>query len=215
MQTVRYGANNSWIQKTVSGGGNCTNAFFGMDPIVNQLKQCDVLTSGAPSPSPAPAPAPSPAPAPAPTVGSTCNLPNFQSALVARVNQFRTSGVSCGSAGNFGPAPALAWNNMLTLAAERHSQDMVNKAFFSHTGSDGSNGGQRITEAGYIWNAWGENIAAGQATVNQVVADWIGSPSHCANLMDPDFVDIGAVCVPGNSSTGFSTYWTMNLGRKR
>jgi uncharacterized protein YkwD len=131
------------------------------------------------------------------------------------VNQYRVAGANCGSAGNFAPAPALAWNNMLTLAAEGHSRDMVNNVFFSHTGSNGSNGGQRITAAGYIWSAWGENIAAGQTGVNQVIDDWIGSPGHCANLMDPDFVDVGAVCVPGTAATSFGTFWTMNLGRKR
>lgn len=39
---VRYGAGSTWIQKTVSGAGACTNAFFGKDPAVGVTKQCQV-----------------------------------------------------------------------------------------------------------------------------------------------------------------------------
>jgi len=37
---VRYGANTSWLQKSVSGAAQCTNAFFGRDPLVGVGKQC-------------------------------------------------------------------------------------------------------------------------------------------------------------------------------
>ena len=31
----------------------------------------------------------------------------------------------------------------------------------THTGSDGSDAGQRISREGYRWSAWGENVAMG------------------------------------------------------
>ena len=61
---------------------------------------------------------------------------------------------------NYG-LPPLAANAALAAAATAHSNDMANKNFFSHTGSDGSNPGQRISRAGYNWYTYGENIAAG------------------------------------------------------
>jgi hypothetical protein len=61
-QTIRYGSGSSWITKTVSGGGECTNAFFGVDPLYGVVKQCDVASAGDAAP-------PTPAPAPAPTAG--------------------------------------------------------------------------------------------------------------------------------------------------
>ncbi len=47
-QTVRYGSGAYWITKTVSGGAQCTNAWFGTDPLFGVVKQCEVSGSGAP-----------------------------------------------------------------------------------------------------------------------------------------------------------------------
>ncbi len=41
-QTVRFGAGTTWIEKSVTGSGQCTNAFFGRDPLVGVLKGCEV-----------------------------------------------------------------------------------------------------------------------------------------------------------------------------
>ena len=46
-QTVRYGANASWITKSVTGSGQCTNAFFGGDPLYGVVKQCQVAGTAA------------------------------------------------------------------------------------------------------------------------------------------------------------------------
>lgn len=144
---------------------------------------------------------------------ATCGLSNFSSAILVRVNQWRASGANCGTEGNFGPAPALAWNDLLTQAAAGHSQDMMANNFFSHTGFNGSTLGQRVTAAGYNWSSVGENIAAGQASINSVVDGWIASPGHCANIMNPAFAHVGVACISGTSSNTFSTYWTMDLGK--
>jgi serine protease len=47
-QTVRYGAGSSWISRTVTGGGTCSNAWFGSDPVYGTVKSCQV--AGAVSP---------------------------------------------------------------------------------------------------------------------------------------------------------------------
>ena len=81
--------------------------------------------------------------------------------------------------------------------------------------SDGSSAGQRATAAGYVWRTWGENIAAGQTSVNQVMAGWLASPGHCANLLNPNFRDIGLACVSAGAGNTYRTYWTMTLGATR
>jgi glucose/arabinose dehydrogenase len=43
-QTVRYGSGSSWVSKTVSGSGQCTNTFFGTDPLVGTGKECQLAT---------------------------------------------------------------------------------------------------------------------------------------------------------------------------
>jgi uncharacterized protein YkwD len=135
--------------------------------------------------------------------------------MLALVNQHRVAGATCGDRGRFAPVSALVWNDALTSASLVHSDDMVAANFFSHTGSDGRSAGQRMTAAGYVWRTWGENIAAGQPTVASVVAGWMNSPGHCANLMNANFRDIGVACVAGSSGNPYRTYWTQNFGAMR
>jgi uncharacterized protein YkwD len=162
------------------------------------------------------APAPSVSPAPAGAVAaSTCGLPDFVAVAMTRINQWRASGADCGVHGVKPATAPLRWNNTLTQAAEVHSLDMVAHNYFDHTGSDGSSPGTRLTAAGYAWSTWGENIAAGQSTVNEVVDGWIDSDGHCANLMNPAFTEVGLSCVSGSASTTYRTYWTMELAAPR
>jgi len=49
-QTVRYGAGSSWLTKSVNGSGQCSNTFFGGDPIYGTRKECQLAgTTNAPS----------------------------------------------------------------------------------------------------------------------------------------------------------------------
>lgn len=141
----------------------------------------------------------------------TCGLPNFQQEILDRVNQARAAGRTCGST-SYGPAPALRWNGVLFNAAGAHSTDMAANNYFSHTSQDGRNPGQRITGAGYAWSAYGENIAAGQASAQAVVDGWLASPGHCANIMNARYADMATACVASSTST-YRTYWTMDLAR--
>ena len=151
----------------------------------------------------------------APGTRATCQLPDFASQALALVNQHRAAGASCGARGNFPAATALAWNDALTQASLAHSDDMVVHNFFSHTGSDGRSAGDRASAAGYTWQTWAENIAAGQPSVAGVVDGWMRSDGHCANIMNAKLRDIGLACVSGAASNTFRTYWTMTLGTRR
>ena len=159
--------------------------------------------------------APPPGSSPPPQVTATCGHADFVNQVLLRVNQRRAQGASCGAQGSFGPAPALAWNNLLTQAAAAHSQDMATNNFFSHTGSNGSTMAQRVTATGYDWSSLAENIAAGQTSIQQVVDGWMASPGHCANIMNANYQQVGVACVPGTAGSTYSSYWTMNLARPR
>src|SRR5713226_4782392 len=94
--------------------------------------------------------------------------------------------------------------------------------FLSHTGPDGSTFEHRINAAGYSdWTAIGENIAAGQQSPQQVVDDWMNSPGHRANILDPSFRDVGiGIAVgPGTWPNGYLdpqvTWWTTDFGNSR
>jgi uncharacterized protein YkwD len=145
----------------------------------------------------------------------TCNLPDFQADMLAAVNAHRRAGATCGARGAFPAAAELTWNAQLTQAAVVHSDDMVAGNFFSHTGSNGSSAGDRVTAAGYAWRGVGENIAAGQGSVAVVVDGWMKSDGHCANLMNAAFRDIGVACIAGSASNTYRTYWSQEFGTPR
>ncbi len=113
----------------------------------------------------------------------------------------------------------LRANARLATAAQGHSRDMVAEQFFSHTSADGRDLVARIRATGYIdpRKAWtvGENIAWGSGTLStpaSVVAAWMASPGHKANLLNPAFREIGIGIAPGSPRTrdvaGAATYTT-------
>ncbi|WP_312930526.1 CAP domain-containing protein, partial [Stutzerimonas nitrititolerans] len=111
----------------------------------------------------------------------------------------------------FGAAPPLAWNATLGAAAEGHSRAMANGNFFNHLGDDGRTPGDRAELAGYEGGLIGENIAAALDTPRLVVEGWLASPGHCANLMNPQFSELGAAyAVDPQSDAGI--YWTALFG---
>lgn len=158
-----------------------------------------------------------PVPAPVTTntaIGASCGLngaAGIQAEVLQRVNALRAAGAVCGAT-TFAAAPPLNWNSLLLQAATGHSSDMAQKNYFSHNSLDGRTFAQRITAAGYRYTAAGENIAAGQTTVQSVITTWINSPGHCQNLMNATFRDIGVACVR-NDAASYRFYWTLDLGR--
>src|SRR5262249_22988981 len=61
------------------------------------------------------------------------------------------------------PSQPLAFDSRLVEAACLHSQDMNDRAYFSHTTPEGIDPGQRMTNAGFAWQRWGESLAGGTA----------------------------------------------------
>ncbi len=140
---------------------------------------------------------------------------DFAATALARINQLRAAGATCGTRGTFAPTTALAWNALLTQAGDGHSTDMATANYFSHTSQDGRTLSDRVDATGYLWNTLGENIAAGYSSVDAVMNAWIASDGHCANLMNPNFTEVGLACVVGAPASAYNTYWTMDLGRQR
>ncbi|MGD8943037.1 MAG: CAP domain-containing protein [Desulfobacterales bacterium] len=109
--------------------------------------------------------------------------------------------------------PPLSYDADLASAARGHSEDMGLQNYFNHTGLDGRTPCDRMTDAGYSWNYCGENIAAGQPTPEDVIDAWMASSGHRANILNPNFCDIGVGYAYVASST-YGHYWTQNFGRR-
>ena len=92
----------------------------------------------------------------------------------------------------------LVYDAALETAAQAHAQDMARNGFFSHTGSDGSDIGQRLSRAGYRFCFGAENIASGQRGLSEVMAAWMGSRGHRRNILNRKAQAVGLVQTPGN-----------------
>ncbi|MDN7142095.1 CAP domain-containing protein [Pseudomonas sp. JQ170] len=130
--------------------------------------------------------------------------------LLQMINAARGQQRQCGTQAFAATAP-LAWNATLAGAAESHTRAMANQNFLDHIDRDGRTPGDRAELAGYAGQQTGENIAAGQDTPRKVVDGWLASPGHCANLMNPQYSELGAAyAVDPKSDAGI--YWTAMFG---
>ena len=99
-------------------------------------------------------------------------------------------------------------NDRLQRAALNHGNDMVEHRYFAHRGRNGSQPAQRIRAAGYLSGAgqWriGENLAWGTgelATPKAIMAAWMASTGHRANILQPAYREIGFGVLAGNPSS--------------
>ena len=132
--------------------------------------------------------------------------------MLGLVNDARRRGGTCGPQ-RFAPTAPLAWNDQLATAALDHSRDMAEHDYLDHADRRGRGVPERARELGYPWRAIGENIAAGQGSAQQVVAGWLASPGHCANILSPDFAEMGTAYAL-NPQAAMEIYWTQVLGAR-
>ena len=150
---------------------------------------------------PAPGPTPAPAADDAPGAPSSSAEVAWRTEMIASINAQRA---------NAGVSP-LGLCGTLNDAAQAHSADQAAHSTMSHTGSNGSGVSERITASGYTgWNGWGENVAVGYRSVASVMAGWMSSPGHRANILSATYDHVGLGLA---TSTGGTPYWTQDFGR--
>ncbi len=94
--------------------------------------------------------------------------------------------------------PALKEHARLRRAAAAHSEDMVERRYFSHTTRGGATFVDRILDARYVsrFDSWqlGENLAWGTgalATPRGVMGAWMDSPDHRHTIVRRSYRDVG------------------------
>jgi uncharacterized protein YkwD len=133
--------------------------------------------------------------------------------VLALVNAARAQARRCGFRRHAAVAP-LALSPALSGVALAHARDMAAQGKLEHRGADGSRPDERVTRAGYAWRTTGENIAAGQRDAQAAVAHWLKSAGHCANIMNPQFTQLGVgFAVDGQG--GGRAYWAQVFATPR
>ena len=118
--------------------------------------------------------------------------------LVALINQARSDAKL---------AP-LTVNAQLTAAAQAHSLDMACGNFLSHTGSDGSWIGDRLSAEGYNTYTYEEILAIGAP--QDAMTQWRNSPSHWESVLNPVMKEIGVGYIYSAASQ-FGGYFTVDF----
>ena len=85
---------------------------------------------------------------------------------------------------------------------------MIDRNFFAHNTPDGQTPFDRMKAAGITYSSAGENIAAGQSSPQNVMDSWMNSPGHRANILDPDFTEMGIGYFYNPAGT-YGTYWVQ------
>jgi hypothetical protein len=124
--------------------------------------------------------------------------PSWRAEMLSDLNAWR-------GAHGLGP---VAECGVLDLVAQRHSNNM---AAFNYMGDNGPDGPlqSRVAAIGFNAAILGENVAAGQTSVSQVMGNWETDPPHNANLLGP-YTLVGF----GVASTGAGPYhyfWTQDF----
>lgn len=110
--------------------------------------------------------------------------------------------------------PPLKRMNQLDLAARFHAADMWQDGYFNHDTYDFISGqfqkicvwSSRLTTYYSNWTDLGENIAAGYPTPEEVMAGWMGSSGHKANILRDTFYELGVGYYNG--------FWVQDFGRR-
>ncbi|WP_131743421.1 CAP domain-containing protein, partial [Actinomadura roseirufa] len=97
----------------------------------------------------------------------------------------------------------------LATAARKHSAEMLSHGYFEHGSRNGDSPWKRMEDAGYA-SPGAENIAKGYTTAEAVVASWMKSSGHRANILNCDLraTGVGMAAGPGGP------LWTQDFGWK-
>lgn len=93
--------------------------------------------------------------------------------------------------------PALKFNPVLAISAQRKAQAMLASNCWSHYCPDGKEPWDFFHDAGYAYFVAGENLAEGFYDVEDVMTAWMNSPTHRDNILRKDYEEVGFGIVQG------------------
>jgi len=90
----------------------------------------------------------------------------------------------------------LVFDNSLRDLGRTHCEDMLKRGYFSHYTPEDFSPFDRMSEAGFIYTAAGENIALSPDTAI-AIQGLMNSPGHKANILSVDFGRVGIGVIDG------------------
>jgi len=93
--------------------------------------------------------------------------------------------------------PLLEENSLLDDAATLKAYHMLANGYFAHESPSGVTPWYWFKQAGYEYQAAGENLAIGFFDSEEVYGAWYDSSSHRANILNPKYTETGLAIVKG------------------
>lgn len=108
----------------------------------------------------------------------------------------------------------LQTSEELNIAASRKAADMFSKDYWAHISPTGTTPWEFIVNSGYQYLYAGENLAKNFDNSESVVTAWMNSPSHTANILKPEYTDIGLSVMNGKLKGEETTLVVQEFGAK-
>ena len=182
-----------WVQFILNQAGNTQVT----KPVQQKPATTTVQKPSANVQAPASKPA-TQAPAPSQKANNEAGLKAYEQQVVDLTNKERAK---------YG-LPPLKVDLALSKVAREKSRDMAVNHYFSHNSPTYGSPFEMMRKFGISYTAAGENIAKGQRTPQEVVAAWMNSPGHRANILNKNYTHIGV----GFEENGY--IWTQQFIRK-
>lgn len=153
-----------------------------------------------------------PSSAPAVVRLSTGSSAQLEAGVVAHLNGLRT---------RRGLRP-LRLSRELASAARHHASDMAQGGFCGHESANGAafrGRLQRFYTRRPGWRLWsaGENVLCHPRGLSApaAIGQWLGSPSHRANMLSPTWREVGVAAVHGTFNGEEFVFVTADFGVRR
>jgi uncharacterized protein YkwD len=111
--------------------------------------------------------------------------------------------------------PPLTLDPRLNAAAQAHAEDMLARTYYAHESPEGGLPRLRVTAAGLIADVVGENLAAGQTSVENVMEAWLHSSDHRRNILEPRFTHLGVGLALGSYQHKYKVLWVQDFAHAR
>ena len=136
------------------------------------------------------------------------DLEAVRAEMLARVNAARRSA---------GLAPLKRCVD-LDLAAQAHARDLLERGYYSHRSPEGSTPSSRARAAGYPSDQVAENLHERTGPIELIVKDWLNSPGHRRNILNPDATELGIGLALGSGygrdPGSYRVVWVQSFGRR-
>jgi uncharacterized protein YkwD len=107
---------------------------------------------------------------------------------------------------------AYSVNDKLNASAKMKAEDMLKSDYFAHNSPSGISPWYWFSKAGYSYSYAGENLAIDFYSASGVHEAWMNSPSHRANILDPNFIEIGVAVAAGEYQGKETTIIVQHFG---